>query len=86
MGNVAPINPDHEKARARKRAAALAHKATPAMVDYLTILLNHFFGTRVERNGYLSRETEREIKYVDELTFDETKRLIEELKERRSRK
>lgn len=86
MGNVVPINPEHEKARARKRAAALASKATPAMVDYLTILLNDFFGTRVQRNGYLSREADREIRYVDELTFDETKRLIEELKDRRNRK
>ncbi len=87
MGKVASINPGHEKERARKRAAALANKASEAQQEYLAILLNDVgFGTRLQRNDYLSGEVERDIKYLDELTFDEAHRLIKELKARRGDK
>lgn len=66
---------DDVKAKARQRGSSLANRPTQPMLDFLAILLN----------DYLSSETERAIKFLDDLTFDEAKRIINDLKERRDR-
>jgi hypothetical protein len=53
------------------------------MAAYFEELLRRAgFISRLERNLYLSRETERDIKFLDELTYNEVHRLISELEER----
>lgn len=71
---------------ARERSVAYSKKATEKQQEFLATLLNEVgFGTRLSRNDYLSWEMEREIKYLDELTIDEAKRIIDALMERRDR-
>lgn len=54
------------------------------MVTHLQRLLNDCgFGAMVQRNAYLSRVTGREIRFLDQLTFDEAHNMIEEFTERR---
>jgi hypothetical protein len=76
-----------EDPRLRARKILLSRsKPTPAMIKYLEILLNDCgFGTRICRNEYLSNRTGYEIHYLDEITFDEAKSMISELKEQRKR-
>lgn len=77
---------DFLKEQARRRATQLANKATPAMVKYLEqLLIDCRLADRVPRNAFLSRECEREIKALDELTFDETRELIDYLKDLKAR-
>lgn len=55
-------------------------KITPKMADYLQILLEDAgYHTRRDRNEHLSDVVGREIKFLDELTFDEGRELIEGL-------
>lgn len=70
--------------KARQRAAEISTKVTPKMSNYLTILLTDCgFTTLLQRNSYLSRIANREIKFIDQLTFDEGQKLIDKLEERR---
>lgn len=71
--------PDYT-ALAKARGSQLASKATPPQVRYLNDLLDVLgFVTRQQRNAYLSRITEREVKFVDDLTLQEATKLIREL-------
>lgn len=66
--------------RAQKRFT----KPTGPQLKYLPILFNDCgFTTGVQRNAYLETEVGREIKFLDELTFDEARELISKLKTRR---
>lgn len=68
---------------ARQRAAEIAPKATPGQARFLEILMNDCgFGTRLQRNDYLSGEVGREIKYVSDLTIEEAHGMIDKLKAR----
>lgn len=71
-----------EEYRARARARFVA--ATIRQQKTLEDLLANFFFDRVQRNGYLSRECQREIKYLDEVSKQEAQRLIAELIDRRN--
>lgn len=72
--------------RVKDRLAKVSPKATPRQQTFLQDLLREIgFDTTLSRNLYLSRETEREIKFLDELTASEASRLIDELVERRDR-
>ena len=69
---------------ARERALALAPKPTLKALEFLEILLNDCgFGTRLQRNSYLSLRVGREIRYLDDLTAAEASRFIDILKEQR---
>jgi hypothetical protein len=60
--------------------------ATPAQVRYLDgLLIDIGLSNLVPRNAYLSRETNRDIQHIDQLTKMEASRLIDELKERKDR-
>jgi hypothetical protein len=72
--------------RAIKRAVARDRwpEKHPAMLRFLENLLNDCgFSTRVQRNAWLTSEVDRDIKFLDELTFSEASRLINVLKERK---
>lgn len=72
---------------AKRRGASLSSRATKKQVEFLETLLNDCgFGTRDQRNLYLSQETAREIKFVDELTFEEARGLIDKLLKERTRR
>ena len=69
---------------ARERALALAPRPTKKAIEFLEILLNDCgFGTRLQRNSYLSLRVGREIRYLDDLTAAEASRFIDILKEQR---
>lgn len=77
---------DFLKDQARRRAVQLSNPATPKMVKYLEqLLIDCRLADRTPRNAFLTRECEREIKALDELTFDETKQLIDYLKDLKAR-
>lgn len=66
---------------ALRRAHERGRTASAAQVNYLQILFNDLgFGERAQRNAFLSRRFERDIVWVDSLTFAEAHTLIEELK------
>lgn len=59
-------------------------RITKPQQNFLQILLNDCgFGTRDARNVWLSFETSRPIRFIDDLTKEEGRRLIEKLKEHR---
>jgi hypothetical protein len=66
--------------RAAKRFTQTIKRPTPAQLKYLDgLLINGGFGTREQRNGYLSRMTNREIRYPDDLTLLECSKIISDL-------
>jgi hypothetical protein len=70
--------------KAKQRAAALSPKATKSQLNFLEILLNDCgFGTRLQRMDFVSTESDREIKFLDELTAFEASTLIDQLSKRR---
>jgi hypothetical protein len=80
---VVVVKNDYSEA-ARRRAAELAPKATKRQVEYLEILLNdNGYSTRILRYDFLSGETGRQIRYLDDLTLDEASSIINGLAERR---
>jgi hypothetical protein len=67
-----------------QRALSRVRRPTKPMLLFLDNLFNDVgFTTRVQRNAYLSRELGREIKFLDDLTFEEGRSVINTLKERR---
>jgi len=70
--------------KARNRATALSPKATKSQINFLEILLNDCgFGSRLQRMDFVSTESDREIKFLDELTAFEASTLIDTLTKRR---
>jgi hypothetical protein len=71
----------------RDRAYERSSKCTSAQVKYIEGLLIDcgYGGSIVQRNAMLSREFERDIKYIQELTTVEASRLIEQLKDQKNR-
>lgn len=63
--------------------------ATAKQISYLQVLFNDLDFTIAQRNSYLSRRLDREVKYLDDLTVKEAgkmiDRLVEEKNERRLR-
>ncbi len=58
-----------------------AKPATEAQINFLEILFNDLEFNRAQRNDWLSANTGREIRYLDDLTIPEASESIETLKE-----
>jgi hypothetical protein len=62
------------------KVASKIRKPTTAQIIHLERLLNDCgYTPRTRRNAFLTAECNREIKFVDELSFAEASRLISEL-------
>lgn len=81
-GKPIPLTEEEIRLEARRRSIALEPKATQAQQSYLQALLDEGgFTTLTQRNGYLSRVCERTVRHLDDLTYSEAVRLLDELKE-----
>jgi hypothetical protein len=66
-----------EREAAKARLVGVGNKPTERMLTALEKLLAaQGFSTRVQRNGYLSRMAGRDIRFIDDLTFDEASKII----------
>lgn len=60
--------------------------ATPSMINYIDCLfIDIGCGDRASRNAILSSLCHREIKYLDEMTYQEASLVIRYLKDRKER-
>jgi hypothetical protein len=57
--------------------------ATAAQMNYLEILFGDLGFDRAARNAFMSQELGRHIRFLDELTVGEARRMITELKKRK---
>jgi hypothetical protein len=57
--------------------------ASTAQINYLEILFNDLGFDRTARKAFMSEETGRPVRFLDELTSAEASRIITALKERK---
>ena len=68
------------------REKHLTPRITEPQCKFLENLLTDCgFGTRVQRNAYLTRECKREVRFLDEISREEAKTLIGQLLDQRDR-
>lgn len=66
--------------KAVERSLDLGNRATPNQIKAMEKLFNDCgFSTRLLRNDYIRLRFRKEIKYLDELTFQEADRIIKNL-------